>query len=77
MLLLFLAFDLAVLCLVLGFFLGGDDLVLLILLFQTFLGVFVDVAPHLTDDFGDFGDFGFGVLGLDLFVYFTAIEEKC
>ena len=75
-LLLFLSFDLAILLLILGLFLGSHYFVLLVLCLEPVLGGAVNISPHLTDDLGNFCDFGGRVIGLDAIVDFSSVEEE-
>lgn len=73
---LFLPLDLAVLRLVVLFFLGGLDLVLLILCLKAGLNAGVNLGPHITDDPSDLGNFSGWVLGPHAIIDFPPIKEK-
>jgi len=75
-LLLFLALDLAVFLFILGLILSGNFLVLLVLDFESVLGGLFDMCPHIADDLGDFCDLGSWVIGLDLIIDFSSVEEE-
>lgn len=75
-LLLLLALDFAVLGFIFLLLLGSLYLVSLVILFKAFLGSWVDMGPHVTDDLGDLGYFGGRVLGLDAIIDFLPVKEK-
>jgi hypothetical protein len=62
---------------IVSFFLSGDFLILLVLLFKSIFGGLINVIPHLTNDFSDFCDFGIGVFGPDFVINFPSKQEEC
>jgi len=76
MFLLLFALDFAVLGFIFFLLLGSLYLVSLVILLKTFLGSWVDMSPHVTDDLGDLGYFGGRVLGLDAIIDFLPVKEK-
>ena len=71
-----LALNLTVFFLILCLLFSNNFFVLLIFCHKTVLGSLIDIRPHIANDPGDFGDFGCGIVGLDLFIDLSTIEEE-